>query len=123
MIGSGARMSRAKHRNRSELESRASSLSASGSDQDTVWVIDIDVCRRCICVTCRIQACVGLNDHPARKDVLSIKSERLEAKDVVITSDMAPNTFSRRSQSRGCTGGGLDHGAPRHEYWHVREGS
>ena len=118
-----ARLERVNLHNRSELESRASSPSASGSDQDTVWVIDLDGCRRCICVTCGIQACVGLNDHPARKDVLSIKSERLEAKDVVIASDMAPNTFSRRSQSRGCTGGGLDHGAPRHEHWHVREGS
>ena len=44
-LGFGARMSHAKPRNRSELESRASSLSASGSEQDAVCIIELDGCR------------------------------------------------------------------------------
>src|SRR5438445_6947939 len=116
-------MERTKSHDPSELEPRANTLSTSGSQQDAACIIELDSCRRCICITCGIKAYVGLNDRPAGKDVLSIKTERLEAEDVVIVSGMAPNTFSLGSQSRGCTGGGLDHRAPRREYWHVREGS
>ncbi len=40
---------------------------------------------------------VSRNDHPARKDGLSIEREVLEAKRIATVSGMAPNTFSAGS--------------------------
>ena len=85
--------------------------------------IDLDGCRRCVSVTCRVQACFCLNDVLTRQDVLSIKTEVLEAKGIVIVSGMAPNTFSGRSQSRRCTRGRLGQGASRREYYQRLERS
>src|SRR5437870_386482 len=110
-------MSRAKHRNRSELESRASSLGTYSCKSHAVWVIDLDGCGPRIGVSCRIHGCFPRDDRPARKDVQGIKREEFEAKRIAIVSGMAPNTFSRRLQSLRCPPVRLHYGASRREFY------